>query len=274
MNKKINYFKLFFGAASGTIVIFITLPVLVTIFGSSTQDLQRTISDQEVLRTIYTTFTSAFIATVIGLVFGVPLAYLLARYRFHGKIFIEGIIDIPIIIPHTAAGIALLMVFGSKGILGQPLSKISIFFVDSIPGIVVGMLFVSLPFLVRVCREAFRQIDIELERMALMDGANHWQVFFAITIPIAWRGILSGAMMMWARGISEFGAIVILAYHPKIISTLIFERFEGYGLDAAKPLAVLLIFIALIIFILMRMLFMPEEGDLEYLNRRKHKNNH
>jgi len=92
----------------------------------------------------------------------------------------------------------------------------------------------------------------------LTDGATHWQAFRHVTLPLAWRGVLGGAVMMWARGISEFGAVVILAYHPKIVPVLVYERFEGFGLSAALPVAVLLILTVLVVFGLLRLALLPE----------------
>jgi len=114
------------------------------------------------------------------------------------------------------------------------------------------MLFVSIPFLIDSAKEGFKKVDVRLEKVSRTLGASPWQAFFRISLPLAWRSILAGGIMMWARGISEFGAVVILAYHPMIASTLIFERFETYGLTYSRPIAVLLILICLIIFIGLR----------------------
>ncbi|MGD0575941.1 MAG: ABC transporter permease subunit, partial [Anaerolineales bacterium] len=153
---------------------------------------------------------------------------------------------------------ALLLVFGGRGLLGQELSSLGVTFTDNLGGIVLAMLFVSLPFLVNLSREAFAQTDEELERIALTDGATPWQAFWRVTLPQAWRGVLGGAVMMWGRGISEFGAVVILAYNPKIVSVLLYERYEEFGLRAAEPVALLLILVALAVFILLRLALLPE----------------
>jgi molybdate/tungstate transport system permease protein len=121
------------------------------------------------------------------------------------------------------------------------------------------MLFVSLPFLVNAARAAFAMVDPELERVALVDGASHWQAFVYVTLPLARRGIMAGAVMMWGRGISEFGAVVILAYNPKIIPVLVYEYFAGFGLTAALPLTVILILASLCVFVLLQILVMPEK---------------
>ena len=247
-----------FSLFGGLLVLFVILPLAATLLSTSPRMLGETLLDREVLRSLTLTFLAAALATVLALFSGVPLAYLLARRQFWGKQLVEGIIDLPIVIPHTAAGVALLLVFGSRGVLGQPLTSLGIYFVDRLAGIVVAMLFVSLPYLVDMSRAAFSAVDPEIESVALVDGASGWQVFWHVTLPQSWRGILSGAMMMWSRGISEFGAVVILAYHPKIVPVLIYERFEGFGLSAAQPVAVILIVTVLVVFSILRWLLHPK----------------
>ena len=248
---------LVFSLLGGLLVLFVILPLAVTVLSTSPRLLGETLVDRQVLRSLGLTFLAAAMATAVALICGVPLAYLLARRQFWGKGLVEGIVDLPIVIPHTAAGVALLLVFGSRGVLGEPLASLGIFFVDRLGGIVVAMLFVSLPYLVNMARTAFAGVDRELESVALVDGASPWQAFWQVTLPQSWRGILSGAMMMWSRGISEFGAVVILAYHPRIVPVLIYERFEGFGLQAAQPVAVILIITVLIVFSILRWLLSP-----------------
>ncbi len=260
MNSRNLAFNLVFSITGGLLVVFVILPLIGTILTSSPAAFITSLTDPEVIQSIILTFLAAAIATAVAMLTGVPLAYLLARRKFPGKRLLEAIINLPVVIPHTAAGIALLLVFGRRGILGQWFSSFGITFTDTLAGIVVAMLFVSLPFLVNMSREAFALVDEELERVAFIDGANYWQAFFYVTLPQAWRGILGGAVMMWARGISEFGAVVILAYHPKIVPILVYERFEGFGLAAAQPVALLLILVALIVFILLRLVLLPDRG--------------
>ena len=259
MTPKSGWFRWGFTAAAAVLVLFVILPLAVTLLATSPGDFFQTLIDAEVLHSLGLTFGAAAIATAIAILGGVPLAYLLARTQWRGKRFIEGVITLPVVIPHTAAGIALLMVFGSKGILGQAFGAVGILFTDRLAGIVVAMMFVSLPFLVNMSQEAFALVDPEMERVALIDGASPLQAFWFVTLPQAWRGIASGAMMMWARGMSEFGAVVILAYHPRIVPTLVYERFNGYGLAAARPVALILILAALLVFSLLRGLVAAEK---------------
>jgi len=241
-------------AAGSLLVLFVLLPLLATLLGTSPSDLAAAVTDGEVAGSLGLTFYAAAWATLLALVTGVPLAYVLARYAFPGKDWLEGLMNLPIVIPHTAAGIALLMVFGRQALLGRALGVAGLSFMDDVPGIVVGMLFVSLPFLVNTAREAFALVDPELEEIAEVMGASEWQAFGYVTLPLAWRGVMAGAVMMWGRGISEFGAVIILAYHPRIIPVLVYERFAGFGLDAAQPVAVILILASLAVFLALQAL--------------------
>lgn len=231
------------------IILFILVPLAKTMFSSSPAILFDTLLDDNVRSAIWLSLYTALLATMLGTIFGVPLAYILARLDFPGKKVVEALIDVPIVIPHAAAGIALLFVFGRDFLGGKLFSLIGITFVDSVAGIVIAMLFVSIPFLINSAKEGFKNVDIRLEKISRTLGASQWQTFLRVSLPLAWRSILVGNIMMWARGISEFGAVMILAYHPMVASILIADRFEQFGLDYSRPVAALLIIICLAIFI-------------------------
>jgi molybdate/tungstate transport system permease protein len=252
--KKIDWLVVTAAVLGSALLLFVFLPIFSTILSTTPTMLWSAFIDPEVLSALWLTFYAALWATILAFISGIPLALLLARYNFRGKSWVEGLINLPIVIPHTAAGIALLIVFGRGSFIGGLFNRIGISFVDRLPGIVVGMLFVSLPFLVNAAREAFALVDPELELAAEVEGASRWQAFFHVTLPLAWRGVLSGALMMWGRGISEFGAVIILAYHPKVIPVLVYERFSGFGLNAAQPVAVILIFASLLVFLFVQVL--------------------
>lgn len=210
--------------------------------------------DPVVLKAIGISISMALVSTLIAFFFGVPLAYFLARKEFIGKSIIEGIVDVPLMIPHIVAGIALYGVFMRYGLIGAPLKKLGIGITDAYPGIVVAMLFMSLPYLVDTAREGFKEVDPRLENVARSLGASHWRTFREITFPLAFPSIRSGAILSWGRAISEFSAVLILAYHPISAPILIYEKFTSFGLAASRPISVLLISICFVIFILLRML--------------------
>ena len=238
-----------FSVLSLLIVLFVLIPLAKIIFLSDKKALLQTLLDHTVINSILLTIYAALITAGIGFILGVPLAYILARNDFFFKGVVEGLIDLPIVVPHTAAGIALLFVFCRNFLLGKWFNAIGVHFVDSLAGIIIAMLFVSVPFLINSAKDGFRKVDIRLEKVARTLGASPWQVFHRVTFPLAWRSILAGTLMMWARGISEFGAVIILTYYPMVTSTLIYERFESYGLTQAVPIAAILIIVCALIFI-------------------------
>jgi len=247
-----NKMHALFAVLGALLVFFVAWPLLRTVTASGPLLLWQTLLDDEVRHSILLTFYSSLIATLFAFVCGVPLAYLLARVEFPGKWLVEGIIDVPIVVPHSAAGIALLMVFGRRTLLGRAFGLLDLKFVSAAPGIVIAMLFVSLSFLVNAAREGFEAVDPRLERVARTLGASPWRAFWRVSFPLAWRSILSGMILMWARGLSEFGAVVILAYHPMVAPVLLYERFESFGLRYARPVATLMILICLATFAVLR----------------------
>ncbi len=247
-----NRLTVLFSALGALLVLFIVVPLARTVTASGFSLLWQTLLDAEVRNAISLTLYASFIATLLAFICGVPLAYLLARVDFPGKGVVEGIVDLPVVVPHSAAGIALLMVFGRQAPLGQAFSLLGLRFVSAVPGIVIAMLFVSLSFLVNAAREGFEAVDPRLERVARTLGASPWKAFWRVSFPLAWRSILSGAIMMWARGLSEFGAVVVLAYHPMVAPVLIYQRFEAFGLAYARPVAALMILISLVAFAALR----------------------
>ncbi|MBN2098128.1 MAG: ABC transporter permease, partial [Dehalococcoidia bacterium] len=142
----------------------------------------------------------------------------------------------------------------------------NISFRDTVAGVVIAMMFVSVPFLIDSARDGFKSVDVRLEKVSRTLGASPWRTFFLVSLPLGWRSILSGSIMMWARAISEFGAIVIIAYnvpflaeHPMVAPVLVYYRFTGLGLDAARPVAVLVILISLVLFVTLRTLAAREQ---------------
>ena len=209
--------------------------------------------DASVQDAIFRTLGAALTATCASLVFGIPLGYVLSREQFAGKPVVEGIVDMPVVIPHTIAGIALLFIFGRAGIVGAPLkASFHILLSDSYWGIVLAMVFVSVPFVVNHSRDGFSKVDPRMENVARSLGASLFGAFFRVTVPLTWRSLLSGAIMTWARAISEFGSVAVIAYYPKTINTLLFEWYNFFGYTYTKPLAALLLIVALAIFVILR----------------------
>ncbi len=236
------------------IMAFILLPLIQMLTAPSLSMLKETIQDKDVVRSIWLSIYTAGLAAVIAFLFGTPLAYILARSDFKGKHLIESIIDLPIVIPHPVVGIAILSVAGRGHWLGQFFNELGIRIMGSVTGIVVVLTFVGLPFYVNAVKNGFENIPPRLENVSRSLGASMFSTFTRITFPLAWRSMLIGIIMCSARAISEFGAVVIVAYHPMIAPVLLYERFESYGLKYSQPVAVWLVSICLILFLVLRIL--------------------
>ena len=243
---------LVFSIFGAVMVLFLVAPILRMILAGSQEGLTEALRSPEVRSSIALTLLCALLATGVGMVLGVPLAYLLARRSFFGKRFIEAVIDVPVVIPHPVVGMALLLVFGRQSAAGQLFNKLGLTIVGDVPGIVLAMLFVSVSLLINAARDGFQRIDARLEGVARTLGYGPLRAFMKVSLPLSWRALLSGGIMMWARAISEFGSIVIVTYNPKVASVLIYDRFTTYGLTYALPVAVILVLICLLGFALLR----------------------
>ncbi len=252
--------SLAFAVFGGLVLLFIVAPLISMFVRCSPGELAETARDPEVRNSIWLTLWISMAATVIFAVAAIPFAYLLARKNFPLKGLVTGIIDLPIVIPHSAAGIALLGVISRGTFLGKAADKMGFSFVGSAAGIMVAMAFVSIPYLINSARDGFLAVPVRLEKAALSLGASPLQVFLTVSVPLAWRAILSGLILMWARGMSEFGAVLIIAYQPMITPVLIYERFTSFGLKYARPVAVLFILVCLIFFITLRLLAREEQN--------------
>lgn len=250
-----------FSIAAGIALMFLAGPLLKLVATSDGHGLAHSFADPDVLDAIGLSVLAATWATALGAIIGLPLGFLLARYQFAGKPLVEGLIDLPVVIPHPIAGIALLFVFGRGFFVGHAFELAGIHFAGAVPGIVIAMLFVSAPFLINAARDGFRAVDPRLESVARTLGRGPWSAFFGVTVPLARGALVSGAVMMWARALSEFGAVVVLAYYPMTAPVLIYDRFEGYGLRAAQPVAAVVVIVALVLFAALRWLNLREARD-------------
>jgi len=236
-----DYTLYFFASLGSFLIVYIALP-LVVIFAKQLSDLGmlvKTLHDPYVLEALRNSLLTATATALIALLFGVPLGYVLARKDFPGKSLVQALVDVPIVIPHSVVGIMLLVTFSSA-------------ILDSYTGIVAAMLFVSAPFTINAARDGFLAVDEKVEAVARTLGASRLRVFFSVSLPIAFPSVASGAIMTWARAISEVGAILIVAYYPKTAQVLVMEYFNNYGLRASRPISVILIAISLTIFVLLR----------------------
>jgi molybdate transport system permease protein len=193
---------------------------------------------------------SAFTTVVVlglSLLLGSPLALLLARRRFRGIGLLDSLVDLPIVLPPAVAGLALLLTFGRRGLLGTPLSALGIELPFTTAAVVLASLFVAAPFYVRAARSGFLAVPRELEEAARVEGASEWQVFRFVTMPVAAPALFGGAILCWARALGEFGATIMFAGQflgrTQTMPLAIYAALES-DLDAALGLSVLLLAIS------------------------------
>jgi molybdate/tungstate transport system permease protein len=258
--KRYQPIQLVFIVLGALVLLFILAPLLGMFLKTSPQSLLETAQDKEVTNSIWLTIWISVVTTSLFALAAIPLSYLLARKKFPLKKLITGIIDLPVVIPHSAAGIAILGFVSRGTILGKMGSAIGLNFIGNPAGIGVAMAFVSIPYLINSARDGFAGVPERIEKAALTLGASPSRVFFTISLPLAWRNVVSGLILMFARGMSEFGAVIVVAYHPMITPVLIYERFGAFGLKYARPVSVLFILISLSLFILLRWMAREEGG--------------
>jgi molybdate/tungstate transport system permease protein len=238
----------------GLLLAFIVLPLIRLGATSSITSLHQAAASAQIRDATLLSLQAAAITAGIATLVGVPLAYLLARRAFRGRGTIQALVDLPLAVPHTVAGIALLFLLGRTGWIGGPAGHIGVSFYGSQWGIVAAMLFVSCPFVVNSARVAFEAIDPSIEQAARGLGGTPWHVFRRVTVPLSLRGILTGAVLVYARSISEFGAVVIIAYYPATAPVEIYDLFLQSGLTQSASAAVVLLIVSLATFLVLRTL--------------------
>ena len=194
-------------------------------------------------------FASTLAVVCLAALLGTPLAYVLSRHEFRGKRLVSLFIELPIVMPPAVAGLALLLTFGRRGAIGSLLAEAGLIIPFSILAVIVAQFFISAPFYIRSAQVGFSSIATEVEDAARVDGAYGWLMFWHITLPIAWRALIAGMILSWARALGEFGATILFAGNlqgkTQTMPLLVYSVFER-DIDAAIWTGLILIVLALI----------------------------
>lgn len=249
------------GVAAGAMILLalLALPVGALVLRGGLAGLRQLGNDPELQRALALTAATATTATLSTVLLGTPLAYLLARDRFPAGALVSALVELPLLIPHPVAGIALLLAFGRASPAGEAIARLGLGIVGTPLGIGLAMLFVAAPLYVSAARESISRVDQRYEDAARTLGDSPWRAVRRVTLPLAGRGMLTAAVVMWARAVSEFGAIVILTYNPKVASVLSYDRFTAFGLDSALPVAAVLVLLSLVPLLILRSLRRRDE---------------
>jgi molybdate transport system permease protein len=221
-------------------------------------ELAKNITTSLVLDAMRLSAITSTIALALAVVFGTPVAYLLARRDFPGKVLIDLVVDLPIVLPPTVAGVALLVAFGRRGVLGGQIDALGIDLAFTTTAVVMAQLFVSAPYYIRTVKAGFEGVSPEYEGVAATLGAGPLRVFWRIMLPLSWPSVLAGAILCWARALSELGATLVFAGNfPERTQTMplaIIGVFDsGSSVDVAIALAVMLVVAASVLLLLLRL---------------------
>jgi molybdate transport system permease protein len=237
-------------AIAGLFALFLGLPVA-TLVARSVLDgsLADAITTPSVLTALELSLMTTAISLVLTIAIGLPLAFVLARRSFRLKWLVEGIVDLPIVLPPSVAGLALLLVFGRRGVLSGPLGAADIDIAFTTAAVILAQTFVSAPFFVRSARTGIAGVERDLEDAARVDGASEMHLFRAITVPLAGSALAAGIVMSWARALGEFGATIMFAGNfagrTQTLPLVVYSEFQAGDMDASIAAAAMLVLAAL-----------------------------
>ena len=242
----------------GTILLALfTLPLIALLVRSINKDFFNYTFSEQAFKALRLSLLTSTITTIIAVVFGTPLAYMLAQWKFRFKSWIELIIDLPIVLPPSVAGLALLIAFGRRGLFGSFLNILGISLPFTTAAVVLAQIFVASPLYIRSARVGFAEIDKQLEEAAHVEGANQWQLFYEVMLPLTGRTLLSGAILTWTRALGEFGATILFAGNMEgVTQTMPMAIYLGFeqNLGVALALSVLLVFVSILLLLLTKKL--------------------
>jgi molybdate transport system permease protein len=236
-------------------LLFLTIPVASLFLRITPEAFLESLQNPVVLDALFLSLVTASASLFIVIIMGTPLAYLNARTSYWGKEVVDTLIDLPIVMPPAVAGIALLMAFGRRGVIGEYLNAFGIQIAFTTLAVVMAQTFVASPFYIRQARASFQAVDRTYEDAARTLGAGRLRVFFRVTVPIAWAGLVSGAILTFARALGEFGATIMFAGNfqgrTQTMPLAIYTTMQG-ELNDALCLAIILVVISFAVILMVK----------------------
>ena len=244
-------------ALAGLIAVFLGIPVVVLVARAALDgSLAAALTARVVLDGLVLSLATTAISLVLTILFGLPLAWVLARRSFRGKGWLEAVIDLPIVLPPSVAGLALLLVFGRRGFLGPVIEPLGLTIPFTTLAVVLAQTFVSAPLFIRSARTGLASVDRDLEDAARADGATERALFRAITVPLASGALAAGVVMAWARSLGEFGATIMFAGNvegrTQTLPLVVYGEFQAGSLDASIAAAAILVLAAFAVLVAVR----------------------
>ena len=229
--------------------LFLGLPVAALVARAALDgSLAATIASRVVVDALVLSLVTTAVSLGLTVAFGLPLAWVLARRSFRAKGWLEAVIDLPIVLPPSVAGLALLIVLGRRGLLGGPFEAVGLAIPFTTIAVILAQTFVSAPFFIRSARTGIASVDRDLEDAARVDGASEGQLFRSITVPLAGSALAAGLVMTWARSLGEFGATIMFAGNvegrTQTLPLVVYSEFQAGNLDASIAAAAILVLAA------------------------------
>jgi molybdate transport system permease protein len=238
--------------ASLPLLLFLLVPLVALIARVSLAGVLANLVDRTVAQAIQLSIWTTLCTVGLTIAGGTPLAYLLARRSFRGRALVDSLLTLPIVMPPAVAGIALLLAFGRRGVVGQALSGLGIEIAFTSVAVVLAQTFVAAPFYIQAAKAAFGGVDRDLEQAASVDGAAPFRVFRHITLPLTLPALFGGVLMTWARALGEFGATIIFAGNfPGRTQTMPLAIYLDFELDLQSALTLSLVLLALSLAVLL-----------------------
>ncbi|MBA2382437.1 MAG: molybdate ABC transporter permease subunit [Chloroflexi bacterium] len=247
-------------AAVGALTaLFLGLPVVALVARAILDgSLATSVTSRVVLDALALSLVTTAVSLVLSVVFGLPLAFVLARRSFRGKGWVEAIVDLPIVLPPSVAGLALLIVFGRRGLFGDAFEVLGIAIPFTTIAVILAQTFVSAPFFIRSARTGIASVDRDLEDAARVDGASERQLLRLITVPLASTALAAGLVMTWARSLGEFGATIMFAGNvegrTRTLPLVVYGEFQAGHLDSSVAAAAILVLAAFAVLLAVRVL--------------------
>ena len=229
------------------LVVFLLFPILALILKAFHSETLQQLLSAETLRPLTLSFFTSFIALLLIVLFGTPVAFVLARGEFPGRRLLEVLVEWPTVLPPAVAGLALLLALGRKGLAGQYLHEWGVDIAFSTTAVILAQVFVAAPYFIKAAAASLSSVDRDLLDAAEMDGADSWQVFRCVLLPLSWRGFVGGMGLSWARALGEFGATILFAGNlPGVSQTMPLAVYLGFESDyrLAISLSVILLILS------------------------------
>ncbi len=262
-----------FNLALGYTLLYMGLIVLIPLSatflktaGMGWETFWNVVTTPRVLASYRLTFGASFLAALLNACFGLIVAWVLVRYRFPGKPFIDALVDLPFALPTAVAGIALTALYASNGWIGQYLAVLGVKVAFTPLGVLVALIFIGLPFVVRTVQPVLEDVEAEVEEAAACLGADRWQTFRLVILPAIWPALLTGFALAFARAIGEYGSVIFIAGNIPMVSEitplLIITKLEQYDYRGATAIAVVMLVISFVLLLIINL--------LQWWSRRRH----